>query len=430
MSGWESFGDRARIVGFEPEPIEAKALIERYSDDPCVDIVAAALGESDGTMGLVVTEDASGSSFHAPAGLHRYGGEVIGRNALTEVEVEVRSLDSWARDDGGTRCHAMKLDTQGAELAILRGADRVLDDVRILVAELHLNEMYEGAPLFAEVDTFLRTKGFELWGFPVIASYQAMDSRSRRIVDLDIHWSGDVPVPVPVADAQIFWADALYVKRDFALAEEATLGSLITDAALAVGMARFGLARRALDAAIRLASGSVLDSLVEARACLADCGHMRAFEHSRHERLRTDAIELDRPHEVDLGDHLQGWGWREPTMVDGRSVRWTGPQSEAAIDLPLVLRPGATIEISILTAASPSLLEGLVLEVDGSVVESALEAGSQGLVLRGTVTGRWERGFTRVLVRTGRPIAWREVTAESDDWSEHGIAVNGITIRP
>lgn len=430
MSGWEPFGDRVRVVGFEPEPTEAQVLIERYRDDPCVDVVEAALGESDGSMKLVITADASGSSFHQPAGLHRYGGEVIGSSTLAEVEVEVRSLDSWAHDDGGTRCRAMKLDTQGAELAILRGADRALDDVRILVAELHLNEMYTGAPLFAEVDTFLRSKGFELWAFPVIASYQAMGATSRRIVDLDIHWSGDVPVPVPVADAQIFWADALYVKRDFALEGASTLDSLIVDAALAIGMGRFGLARRSLDVAIRMAAGPVLDSLVEARSCLADSGHLRAYEHSRHEGLRRDAVEIDRPHEVDLGDHLQGWGWRDPTLVDGRSVRWTGPQSEAAIDLPLILRPGATVEVSILTAATPSLLEGVVMEVDGTIVDAALESGPEGLVLKGTVNGSWERGFTRVLIRTGRPVAWRDVAADSDDWSEHGIAVSGIVLRP
>ena len=56
----------------------------------------------------------------------------------------------------------VKVDTQGHELAILMGGRKTLETVTGVEVEVEFQEMYEGQPLFAEVDTFLREQGFEL----------------------------------------------------------------------------------------------------------------------------------------------------------------------------------------------------------------------------------------------------------------------------
>ena len=69
----------------------------------------------------------------------------------------------------------MKLDTQGSELDILRGAVRAWD-VRHLEVEVAFNEIGDGAPLFGEVDSFLRANGFALWRLRDLVHYGLADA--------------------------------------------------------------------------------------------------------------------------------------------------------------------------------------------------------------------------------------------------------------
>jgi FkbM family methyltransferase len=56
----------------------------------------------------------------------------------------------------------LKIDTQGSEFDILRGADRTLGKTSLIEVEVEFYPMYEGQPLFADVDPLLRSAGFEL----------------------------------------------------------------------------------------------------------------------------------------------------------------------------------------------------------------------------------------------------------------------------
>jgi hypothetical protein len=59
---------------------------------------------------------------------------------------------------------ALKLDVQGLELAVLRGAGAALDRVLLVESEVEFNLLYERQPLFGEIDEFLRQRGFFLLG--------------------------------------------------------------------------------------------------------------------------------------------------------------------------------------------------------------------------------------------------------------------------
>jgi hypothetical protein len=56
----------------------------------------------------------------------------------------------------------LKLDTQGTELSILRGASRALLDAEFVEAELSPVRLYDGGALFDEVIGFLDDRGFAL----------------------------------------------------------------------------------------------------------------------------------------------------------------------------------------------------------------------------------------------------------------------------
>lgn len=57
------------------------------------------------------------------------------------------------------------MDVQGAELAVLEGARRLLPDIRAVWMEVANVELYRGQPLRREVGEFMRREGFALLGY-------------------------------------------------------------------------------------------------------------------------------------------------------------------------------------------------------------------------------------------------------------------------
>ena len=85
------------------------------------------------------------------------------------VELVSNRLDhviSFLHQHGhGATCQALDLlymDTQGAELKVLRGAGKVLDGINVVLTEVTRNQMYDGAPALNELMAFLEPLGFTL----------------------------------------------------------------------------------------------------------------------------------------------------------------------------------------------------------------------------------------------------------------------------
>lgn len=74
-----------------------------------------------------------------------------------------RRLDSLAEERGWPLPDFIKLDTQGSELDILRGAPRCLAQARGLQIECNVVRYNQGAPLLPEVLAFAQAAGFRLY---------------------------------------------------------------------------------------------------------------------------------------------------------------------------------------------------------------------------------------------------------------------------
>jgi hypothetical protein len=57
----------------------------------------------------------------------------------------------------------LKLDLQGAELSALRGLRERIADVRVILTEVEFAPLYDGQPLFGDLDVHLRGAGFRLF---------------------------------------------------------------------------------------------------------------------------------------------------------------------------------------------------------------------------------------------------------------------------
>ncbi len=195
---WLFWGNRLRLDGFEPDAAECEKLNEESRRAGVASFYhPVCLGEREGTNTLYVTRRPDSSSLYRPARerLMRYKHSLDGRSAyclndsLTVdkiVESTTTTLDKWAETNKTACIDFIKLDVQGAELDILRGGANSLQQVLGIEAEVEFVPMYEGQPLFADVDGFVRGQGFMFFNLlfthaghfagrmasQVIASYQ------------------------------------------------------------------------------------------------------------------------------------------------------------------------------------------------------------------------------------------------------------------
>jgi FkbM family methyltransferase len=125
-------------------------------------IVECAVGDRDGEVTINVHADLIGSSIHREVP----GGGADGPARLVPMVTLDRDLDGQLPPGNVL----VKIDVQGAELAVLRGARRCLRSTEVLIVECSLIPTLEGAPEAADVVGWLAGEGFSL--FDVIGGLQ------------------------------------------------------------------------------------------------------------------------------------------------------------------------------------------------------------------------------------------------------------------
>jgi len=114
-------GPSGKVVSFDPSPRERKALRLHLMLNRCknVTVEACALGDEDSKSELYVVEDwASGCNSLRPP-------DVSARTS--RLPVQVVRLDDWVANHKINRIHFIKLDVEGGELAVLKGASHLLE---------------------------------------------------------------------------------------------------------------------------------------------------------------------------------------------------------------------------------------------------------------------------------------------------------------
>ncbi|MDE2174721.1 MAG: FkbM family methyltransferase [Betaproteobacteria bacterium] len=205
--------DEFEIYGFDPDPIECERLNRKYNH-PAIKAIPLGLGDAAGEKVLYLTKEPACSSLYQPDPF------LTGNYAAFHCEVEVgRStvnvvpLDQWCGENKVDWIDHLKIDTQGSELDILKGALNIIKTVRSIEVEVEFNPMYIGQPLFHDVDRFLRDNGFELWKFSEITHYSRNGRSGGAINSVDVRYDDWHSNPAKVYAGQLFWANANYVRR-------------------------------------------------------------------------------------------------------------------------------------------------------------------------------------------------------------------------
>jgi FkbM family methyltransferase len=220
IEGWQQFGDKARVFCFEARDDESDDL-SSANVQSTIEYVPLALSKDDRGIDLTITSNLGCSSVYPPVRqLYRAYPACAQMRPVAVAHCPSTTIDAFMAERGVDRVLSIKLDTQGSELEILRGAERALEQALFLIVETEFNTLYEGQPLFCDVDRFLRDRGFVLWRLGNLCHY------STGKIGGDTHnvLVGTDPVEqqmVPVPHGQLFWGDSFYVKAAAtALSEE------------------------------------------------------------------------------------------------------------------------------------------------------------------------------------------------------------------
>jgi FkbM family methyltransferase len=154
-----------RIHAFEPAPEPFQRLRVRLASSPEVHLVPAGLSNRPGQLTFNIFENQALNSFLplAPG-----AGDTFGASArVAQMQVPVLRLDDYAMEKGLDDIALLKIDTQGFELRVLLGAERLLaaGRVRAVLVELNFVPLYAGQVWAHELIAHLHERGLHLVDF-------------------------------------------------------------------------------------------------------------------------------------------------------------------------------------------------------------------------------------------------------------------------
>ena len=157
----------------EPDP--AACAREKNAARPDEHWFQSGFAGTSGKHALYVLGKPSGSSLYPPNPpvIEEFATESY-RRLDKVVEIDALSFSDFIRQEARLLPNLIKLDTQGSELDILRSLeDAHWSDLLAVQTEIEFIEMYKGQHLFADVDHFMKSKGFILYYLLPVRSYRS-----------------------------------------------------------------------------------------------------------------------------------------------------------------------------------------------------------------------------------------------------------------
>lgn len=179
-------GYAGSVVSFEPVAEMYEQLERKCARDPSWSVHRTGLGDADAAGRMHVLSERTLSSLLLPneENLRRMRYEKYLREtkvARTE-DISVRRLDTIEGDVIPAECSRLflKSDTQGYDMAVVRGASGCLHRILGLQIELTVREVYSGAAHYLEAVAELTQMGYAVTGF-----FPVQRDSALRVVNVD-----------------------------------------------------------------------------------------------------------------------------------------------------------------------------------------------------------------------------------------------------
>jgi FkbM family methyltransferase len=148
---------KSRVYSFEPVPSTFQELVWNIAKHPNIEAICCAMGDSQGSA-RITTEPLSGSNtLLLDVGLNP--------NPKSLLQVQVNTIDAFCAEREIQRVSLLKIDTEGYEINVLRGAERLLAEGRIdfILAECDFfRRSSEPHGDFSEIFKYISSRGFHV----------------------------------------------------------------------------------------------------------------------------------------------------------------------------------------------------------------------------------------------------------------------------
>lgn len=142
------------------EPLEEMEVhLKKFCEDfPGSKYFLNGAGEREETLFLTLNDVLEGANF------------LISENKNLQLkneqrEVKVITIDSLIEKGDIEIPELVKLDVQGFELNVLKGANKLFGETEVFILEVSLFEFMKGIPTFSEVISFMAERGYEVYDF-------------------------------------------------------------------------------------------------------------------------------------------------------------------------------------------------------------------------------------------------------------------------
>tara|TARA_B100000780_G_scaffold222507_1_gene161615 strand:+ start:840 stop:1709 length:870 start_codon:yes stop_codon:yes gene_type:complete len=115
-------------------------------------------------------------------------------------EIKTISIDKFMETEKIKTVDFIKIDIQGAELDVFKGANKCLENILSIVSEVEFIQIYKNQPLFGDVCSFLNRKDIMFHKFLGLAG--------RSLKPIIINNEKNYPI-------QHIWSDAVFIKNIF-----------------------------------------------------------------------------------------------------------------------------------------------------------------------------------------------------------------------
>ncbi len=150
---WEKYKDK-QIICIDPLT-EAQEITSILLKDLDYKFIHCALGATKSKKILNIEENKGRSSFFQPTTIN------IEDTNSSRVEVEVNTLDAVVQGVIRGRKVGIKIDTEGYELEILKGASETLKTAQFVIAEVrHNHKSFEQQYEFKDFNVYMFQRGF------------------------------------------------------------------------------------------------------------------------------------------------------------------------------------------------------------------------------------------------------------------------------
>ena len=174
-------GYRGRMVSFEPLKSAHDKLLSTTERDKLWSVsMRSAIGAESGEVELHIAANSESSSVLEMCDAHSRAAPES--HYVGHETVPLRTLDSLAGEYLGNDTKLfLKIDTQGFEEQVLRGAAKTLSRAFVVQLELSLVELYADQRLMPDMVELMKGIGFDLWGMSPVFS----DPGSGRVLQMD-----------------------------------------------------------------------------------------------------------------------------------------------------------------------------------------------------------------------------------------------------